>query len=192
MTDEPEPEIALADPKAMRALAHPVRLRLLGELRQLGPQNVGSLSSLVGEPPNVVSYHLGFLAKYGFVSQAPDRAADGRESWWRALHRRTSWDPAAVAEEPELRAAAAELERQVLRRWYEKLAGYLDREGSLDQAWVRAGLRTDVSLSLTAEQLAAMRGELRAVVDRWEQRSDSEQDGAARVTVLLNAFKADQ
>lgn len=37
-----------------------------------------------------------------------------------------------------------------------------------------------------------MRDELRALVDRWEQRSDSAQGGAARVTVLVNAFKADQ
>lgn len=191
MTDDLEPEIALADPKAMRALAHPVRLRLLGELRQRGPQNVRSLSELVDEPSNAVSYHLRSLAKYGFVAEAPDRAVDGRESWWRALHRRTSWDPAAVAEEPELRTAGAELERQVLRRWYEKLAGYLDREASLDPAWVRAALRTDASLTLTADQLAEMRDELRAFVARWEERGDAEQEGGARVTVLLNAFKAE-
>ena len=191
MSDDLEPEIAISDPKVMRALAHPVRLRLLGELRQRGPQNVRTLAGLVDEPPNSVSYHLRALAKYGFVADAPGLAADGRESWWRALHRRTTWDPAAVAEQPELRTAGAELERQVLKRWYEKLAGYLDREGSLDPAWVRGAVRTDASLMLTAEQLAEMRDELRAVLARWEKRSDTNQDAASRITVLMNVFKAD-
>ena len=31
----------VSDPRAMRALAHPTRLRLLGELRLRGPQTVG-------------------------------------------------------------------------------------------------------------------------------------------------------
>jgi DNA-binding transcriptional ArsR family regulator len=186
-----QPEIAISDPKAMRALAHPVRLRLLAELRQRGPQNVRTLSGLVDEPPNSVSYHLRTLAKYGFVATAPELATDARESWWRALHRRTTWDPASVARQPELRTAGAELERQVLSRWYEKLAAYLDREESLDPAWVRGAVRTDASLVLTAEQLAELRDELRAVVSRWEERSAAGREDASRVTVLLNVFKAD-
>lgn len=183
-------EIAVSDPKAVRALAHPVRLRLLGELRQRGPQNVRTLSGLVDEPPNSVSYHLRTLTKYGFVAAAPGQATDARESWWRALHRRTTWDPETVARQPELRTAGAELERQVLHRWYEKLATYLDREESLDPSWVRGAVRTDASLVLTAGQLAEMRDELRALVNRWEERS-ADRDGASRVTVLLNVFKAD-
>ena len=187
--EDVEPEIAISDPKAMRALAHPVRLRLLAELRERGPQNVRALSDRLDEPPNSVSYHLRTLQKYGFVADAPGRASDGRESWWRALHRRTSWDPAAVADSPELRTAGAELERQVLRRWYEKLATYLDRKESLDPAWVRASVSTDASLVLTPEQLAEMRDELRMLLARWEQRSDSSLPGAAPVTVLINAFR---
>lgn len=187
-----QPEIAISDPKAMRALAHPVRLRLLGELRQRGPKNVGTLSGLVDEPPNSVSYHLRILAKYGFIAAAPARGRDARESWWRALHRRTTWDPESVARQPELRTAGAELERQVLSRWYGKLTAYLDREESLDPSWVRGAVRTDASLVLTAEQLAEMRDELRALVSRWEERSATDREGASRVTVLLNIFKADE
>jgi DNA-binding transcriptional ArsR family regulator len=192
VNEDMQPEIAISDPKAMRALAHPVRLRLLGELRQRGPQNVRTLSSLVAEPPNSVSYHLRTLAKYGFVSAAPGRATDARESWWRALHRRTTWDPESVARQPELRTARAELERQVLNRWYEKLAAYLDREESLDPSWMSGAVRTDASLVLTAEQLAEMRDELRALMRRWEDRSAADREGASRVTVLLNVFKADE
>ena len=138
-----QPASAISDPKAMRALAHRARLRLLGEPRQRAPQNFRTLSVLVGEPPNSVSYHPRTLAKYGFVAVAPGRATDDRESWWRALHRRTSWDPESVARRPELRTAGAELER-------------------------------------------------RALVSRWEERSTPDREGASRVTVFLNVFKADE
>jgi DNA-binding transcriptional ArsR family regulator len=191
MTDELEPEIAVDDPLAMRALAHDTRLRLLGELRAKGPSNVRALSEVVSEPPNRVSYHLRTLAKYGFVAPAPERAADGRESWWRALHRRTVWDPAAVAERPELEAASAALERQVLRRWYAKLSAYQEREAALDRAWVAAAVRTDAALTLTVAELAELRDELAALVARWERRSGPGREDAASVTLLVNAFRAE-
>ncbi|MFD6716591.1 helix-turn-helix domain-containing protein, partial [Micromonospora chalcea] len=72
----------VSDPRAMRALAHPTRLRLLGELRLRGPQTVGMLSERTGEAVGSVSYHVGKLAEHGFVTEAPDLARDRRERWW--------------------------------------------------------------------------------------------------------------
>ncbi|MFD6666158.1 helix-turn-helix domain-containing protein, partial [Micromonospora chalcea] len=71
----------VSDPRAMRALAHPTRLRLLGELRLRGPQTVGMLSERTGEAVGSVSYHVGKLAEHGFVTEAPDLARDRRERW---------------------------------------------------------------------------------------------------------------
>jgi hypothetical protein len=45
-------------------------------------------------PPGNVSYHLGVLARHGFVVDVPERARDKRERWWTAAHEVTSWEPA--------------------------------------------------------------------------------------------------
>lgn len=191
MGDVPEDEISLDDPRAMRALAHPTRLKLLGELRARGAQNVRTLSSLVDEAPNSVSYHLRTLAKYGFVAEAPELAPDARERWWRAVHQRTVWGPAALEESPELRVAGEALQRSVVRRWHDKLADYVDREATLDPEWVRAAVSSDAILYLTAAELAELRDELKAVAARWESRSDRAREDAAQVTMLYHAFRSE-
>ena len=49
-----------APPSFMRLAGHPLRWRLLGELAR-SDRRVRELVSLVGEPQNLVSYHLGRL-----------------------------------------------------------------------------------------------------------------------------------
>ena len=56
-----------ADPLAMRALAHPVRIRLLEELTFRGPLTATQAAHYIGESPSSCSFHLRTLAKYGFV-----------------------------------------------------------------------------------------------------------------------------
>lgn len=51
-----------------RALAEPLRLKLLNALRE-GPLNVGELTALVGSSQANVSKHLGVLAKSGLVTR---------------------------------------------------------------------------------------------------------------------------
>ena len=85
----------------MRALANPLRLKLLGLLRRDGPHSVGELSELADAAPGSVSYHLSTLEKFGFVEQAPELARDGRERWWRAAHAMTHYTPSEMLADPE-------------------------------------------------------------------------------------------
>jgi DNA-binding transcriptional ArsR family regulator len=186
-----EPKIHLSDPRAMRALAHPTRLRLLGELRARGPQNVGMLGDIVDEAPGSVSYHLSTLAKHGFVEEAPELAPNGRERWWRAAHARTVWDPLELLERPELRAAGEMLQRTILRRWFQKLETYLDLQPMLDADWVRAAAGSDAILHLTVDELAELRDELEALATRWAARGDRDREGTAQVTLLYHAFRSE-
>lgn len=69
-------------PPAFLGLAgHPVRWRLLGELARSDRQ-VHELTALVGQPQNLVSYHLGRLRKANLVN-ARRSAADGRDTYYR-------------------------------------------------------------------------------------------------------------
>ena len=61
----------IADARSMRALAHPLRLRLLEYLALRGPLTATQCAELVGESPASCSFHLRQLAKYGFVEAGP-------------------------------------------------------------------------------------------------------------------------
>jgi DNA-binding transcriptional ArsR family regulator len=85
-----EPAVQVTDVRALRALAHPLRSRLLGLLRLHGPATASQLGRAVGESSGSTSYHLRQLAAYGFVEEVEGEGT-ARERWWRARHRLTSW-----------------------------------------------------------------------------------------------------
>ncbi len=182
--------VRLTDPRAMRALAHPLRLRLLGELRMRGPQSVGMLSQVVDEAPASVSYHLGQLASFGFVVEAPEHARDRRERWWRAAHAVTSWEPVDALDDPEKRAASDAVRRAILRRYLETLEAYLETEQTLPREWVRGTSMSDSLLHLTAAELVELRGDLEQLIERWRtDRSNADRPEAKPVTVIYHAFR---
>src|SRR6266480_7471248 len=96
--------IELTDPRALRAIAHPVRMRLVGLLRREGPLTATRAAELLGESSGTCSFHLRQLARYGLVEEAG--GGTGREKPWRATTTSTAWDvPGDVT--PETAAAAS-------------------------------------------------------------------------------------
>lgn len=61
----------LDDPQAVRALNHPVRLRLLEALRT--PASAAGVARLIGQPRQKVNYHLKQLERNGLVEPAGER-----------------------------------------------------------------------------------------------------------------------
>jgi DNA-binding transcriptional ArsR family regulator len=180
--------IHLNDPRAMRALAHPKRLRLLGLLRTDGPATVGALSDLLDEAPGSVSFHLGKLAEHGFIVEAPELARDGRERWWRAAHDSTQWEPGELIDDPERRAASGALRQQIWRLYLERLETWLADEPSWDREWVSAATSGDQTLHLTADELAELRNELEALSARWQARGAGGRPGTEAVMIIYHAF----
>ena len=69
------------DVEELRALAHPVRQRILRHLRQAGPATSTTLARDLGENSGIMSYHLRLLAQHDFVREVAGRG-QGRERWW--------------------------------------------------------------------------------------------------------------
>ncbi|MEV4622195.1 helix-turn-helix domain-containing protein [Asanoa sp. NPDC049573] len=156
------------DATTLRGLAHPLRVRILGLLREHGPATATTLAERLGQSTGATSYHLRILATYGFVVDDPERNV-GRERWWKAAHRSTTVEinPAIAPPETEgyLRAVAAQYADRVER--------FLDELASLPPAWGDACTISDVPLRLTAEQAAQLNEEMFALLGRY-RRDDPE------------------
>jgi hypothetical protein len=167
-----EPEVPgraynrLDNAKALRAYAHPVRMKLILALRTRGPLTATQAGRLLGESSGTCSFHLRQLAKYGFVEETGE--GTGREKPWRATATSTSWDD--VQQDPEA-AAAAGLLTEVLAEWYfAQLRQYLEvREHESDE-WQRAAFIGDRFLWVTADELAGIQRDIDAVTDRYFER----------------------
>ena len=189
MTGNPPSVAHVRDPATMRALAHPTRLRLLGELRTSGPHTVGRLCDLLDEAPGSVSYHVGKLAAAGLVEEAPHLARDRRERWWRAAHDVSTWEPPEEYAGPEHAAAYRDLQRAVQQGLAQQHARYLETEADLPREWVEAAVSGDLVLHLTAAELAALSAELEALAERWHLRSDPGREGTAPAWLVYSTFR---
>ncbi|MDT0345306.1 winged helix-turn-helix domain-containing protein [Streptomyces litchfieldiae] len=182
-----EREKHLTDPRALRAYAHPTRMRLVGLLRQGGPLTATQAAELVGESVASCSYHLRMLAKYGLVEQAEGGA--GREKPWRATARYTSWPD--HSDDPAVAEAAAALSTVAAEGWFARVTRAIETRAELPAAWQQAEEFGDDLVHLTPEELIELREGIRALVDRYADRAADASlrpEGARPVHVLRVAF----
>ncbi len=79
------------DVEELRALAHPMRQRILRRLHQAGPATSTTLARDLGENSGIMSYHLRLLAEHDFVREVTGRG-QGRERWWE-VSPQPAWIP---------------------------------------------------------------------------------------------------
>jgi DNA-binding transcriptional ArsR family regulator len=174
----------LTDPRAMRALAHPVRLEILQFVGERGSATATECSREVGESPQACSYHLRALAKYGFVQRA--ESADGRETRWEMVSRALTFESTASASAAR-RTAMQFLQSSVLDRDERIITDYLRREGDFDLAWQRAATFSSGSVLVTPEELVQVREAVQKLLKKYERRGETGPPGARRVHVALRA-----
>lgn len=183
------PGVHVSDPSGLRAMAHPLRLQLIGSLRVDGPQTVGMLSERLDAAPGSISFHLGTLERHGFVEQAPDLARDRRERWWRATAERTTFEPVDLHDDPAQRAAGRAMRQAIVQQYAAGQLTYLETEDTLDPAWIAAATMGDDAMWLTPAQLRELSDELEALASRWHTLGDREAPGAQAVQVIYSAFR---
>ncbi len=179
--------VQLTDPRALRALAHPVRLTLVGLLRREGPLTATQAAARVGESPSSCSFHLRQLAKYGLVEEAP--RVRGRQRPWQATALVTSWPN--VTRDPELAAAADLLNAVVVERLFEHVLRWVDARAGETAEWQDAAGFGDRMLYLTSGELAELGREVQALLERHADRSvspASRPEGSRRVMAMYFAF----
>ncbi|HEY4568455.1 MAG TPA: helix-turn-helix domain-containing protein [Kribbella sp.] len=190
-TDKPESteqaRTVRLDRHLVRALAHPMRNRMLGLLRVYGPQTATSLAGRLGVNTGATSYHLRQLAEAGLVEE-DDSRGNARDRWWKAAHQGTEFDAAELLDqEPEL---ALGFLHGVGQTYAENIFGFIDAMQTLPPDWQEASLLSDYFFHLRADQLEAMMREVMAVLDKYKTPDLTAPlpEGAKQVTVQIQAF----
>ncbi|MFJ1758301.1 helix-turn-helix domain-containing protein [Kitasatospora sp. NPDC088134] len=170
------------DAGSLRGLAHPLRMRLLDELRTNGPATSARLADRTGESTGTVSWHLRHLADHGFIEEETGRGTK-RERWWRAVRGAIVLSATDFDRDPAARAALSVYQAENLRRQYQRVADSLAADW--DEPWRGTGSVTDWNnLRLTPDQLRALDLELQAVVARHTPAPDAAPDPAARPVLV--------
>jgi DNA-binding transcriptional ArsR family regulator len=171
------------DARQIRVLAHPLRSRLVGELRLHGPATATQLASAFGTNTGATSYHLRQLAEAGLVEE-DEGSGRGRERWWRARHDVTSWERDDYAGDPDATAAADWLTSQFAMRMAERVEEWNRGVGGESPEWRAAVRFSDWILRLDAAQLTGMTAELEEVVERWRRATTESPSPDAREVLL--------
>jgi DNA-binding transcriptional ArsR family regulator len=181
----------LTDPRALRALAHPTRLELVGLLRRRGPLTATQAAELLGESSGSTSFHLRQLAKYGLVEEAG--GGEGRERPWQATAMFTGWPD--VADNPELAAATGLLRGVIAERYFEQLIRWVESHDTEPEEWQEAAHFGDTMLWVTKDELLELGREEQALMDRYLDRQAKPElrpPGARLVSYLHLAFPAER
>lgn len=177
----------ITDPRALRALAHPTRWKLIELLGLERTATATRCAEYSGESVASCSYHLNMLAKYGFVEHAS--GGQGREKPWRLTRRDQNWS--AVDADPETALAAETLSEVFLDHETAQVKAWVRRASQEAREWQQAAGIEGRTAHLTAEELAGVREAFDAALEPYRTRLD---DPAARpsdsraVRLLLAAW----
>jgi Helix-turn-helix domain len=164
MSLEPaEPE--LTDARAMRALAHPVRLSLIDLLGYHESLTATQASELLGESPTNCAFHLRTLAKYGFLREAPSTSR--REHPWTLVHRSVRIDSDQA--DPQAARAAKALVQTMIERWLDRARRVFSASTQVP-GWHEATGWSLKHVFMTPAEAVAARREIDQILDRYDDR----------------------
>ena len=173
--------------RSLRALAHPLRSRLLGQLRVHGPATASDLARALQTNTGATSYHLRRLEESGLI--ADDGTGAGRRRVWVAQALQVEADADGPAT-PDERAAELWLQHDYVEYFAERADRWITGREDWPQLWQQTCGLEDHAVLVTTEQLSALSAELTEVLDRY-RRLGAGSPGARRVTAYTALLPVD-
>lgn len=182
-------ERRVLDAGALRALSHPMRVRIFDVLANEGPQTASTLAEILGESSGATSYHLRSLARHDLIREVEGERG-GRERWWERPPGGIVYDSRAVqgspAGEAALQVAVAEIHRRRYEELMEFFGGRIDKEPT---EWADASSSITSGISMTAEQTTDLIRRIEAVIDEAANAYRGQKgEGVRRVSVRADIF----
>jgi Helix-turn-helix domain len=175
----------------LRALAHPVRWKLIDVLASEGTATATRCAELLGESTATCSYHLGILAKYGYITRVAGR--EWRDKPWRLATpdldlSSSGLDAEGAAASRAAASAFLEYEMTVLKE-------SLRRSEQEPPQWQHVNKIMGATAWVTAEESREAAAEVQGILDKYSHRGeDRSREGARQVrlfaAIALAAFPA--
>ncbi|WP_020672293.1 ArsR/SmtB family transcription factor [Amycolatopsis nigrescens] len=156
------------DKRMLRALAHPLRMRLLELLQADGPATATGLGARAGESSGTTSWHLRQLAEAGLVAEDIERG-NKRERWWRSVHGSTRLRSADFSDDPDLAGPLGVFLQASVEQRYQAEARFVSEWPQWTDRWQGKAAFSDGRLALSPDEAAALTAEIDAVVDRYRR-----------------------
>ncbi|MEZ3161361.1 helix-turn-helix domain-containing protein [Microbacterium sp. BWT-B31] len=177
------------DGGALRALAHPLRVKIYDILSQYGAQTASSLAERLGESSGSTSYHLRALAKHDLIREVEGRG-NARERWWERPVGGVSFANADAVKTPAGRAATQIVMGEFFRLRQQQLMDFIDRGvASEEDAWQEASLISTATARLTPQQSTELSAKIMALIDETvELHRNQTGDDVRPVTIRADLF----
>lgn len=177
-------QVTIDDPRVLRAIAHPVRMKMLDLFETEGSQRATDIAQALDIPANQASFHLRQLAKYGLVVEAPEEARDGRDRVWKLASKTLNIDARRLARTAGGRAALDVFRAQWAPQAYGVIDRVIDHGTAAPRAEGEVAAAIDQVLRLTHGEARTFLDEVRALIERWADRTERADD-AVGYEILL-------
>jgi DNA-binding transcriptional ArsR family regulator len=183
----------ITDLGTLKALAHPLRMKLYRLLFVAEAATASQLAEQVDEAVSLVSYHLRKLAEHGLVEEAEPRSADARERWWQPASQGVTVRDTDFQDAPEKVAAHIAASRLFQEQRSDMYRAYLDERAHWGPEWSEAAHDSESLLRLTAGELAELKKDLHDVLKRYDEQGRAreaagETEGRENVALHLYGF----
>ncbi|MGO4385464.1 ArsR/SmtB family transcription factor [Specibacter sp. RAF43] len=175
-------EKVVAELDTLKAIASPLRMKLLGALREHGPATASELGRRLGESSGSTSYHLRQLERYGFVGDDEGQQSR-RERRWRALHTQTNFQTEKFLDDETGRA----LMRSTIGYSVDYLMGNVEEylRGDFGRQWQGTLGVNDYLLRLTPADAAELLAGLEELLESFRARESDDAQAMAVAWHLL-------
>ena len=181
----------ITDLGTLKALAHPLRMKLYRALFVTEAATASQLGELVDEAPSLVSYHLRKLAEHGLIEEAEPRSGDGRERWWQPASDGVSIRDKDFQDAPEKVAAHLAASRLFQEQRGELYRTYLDERAHWGAEWNEAAHDSESLLRLTAAELAGLKKDMHELVRKYDEEGRAREaagETEGRENVALHVY----
>ena len=176
------------DKASLRVLAHPLRSRLLSELRLHGPATATELADRLDTNTGATSYHLRKLESVGLVTDTGDGV--GKRRLWQASTRGHEWTPSDFAGDDDAEASLTWLNRHYQSDLAARADAWAERQRDWPPQWRDTLGSGDDGVRVTPAQAREMWDEIAAVIGRYHEAGAGDPE-AIRVRVWTHLLPLD-
>lgn len=178
------------DASALKAFAHPLRMRLYDRLKDHGPATASMLARATGENTGQTSYHLRQLERHGAVSEVVGRGT-ARERWWQAEG--ISFGLEVAEQDPAALTSLEQVQRYQVHERARRQLEWIDRHEQEPREWLEATGFNELTTLMTAKEMADLGRAVAQVIAEHRERAkaarrEDGEEGTRMVKLYISVF----